>query len=239
MADAQLPMVVLGIDTATAVASVGLVRGGKLLAEESRRAVSGHTEILLPLIADLLAQSSMSLAELSGIGVSIGPGSFTGLRVALSTVKGFAYALGHRVVGVSTLEALAHTVKDWEGLVCPLLDARKHEVYAALFHRDWHGRLERLTPDLVLTPHALLERITAPCLFLGDGVDPYGQLIREQCQPAVSILPFVSYHPRGAVVAHIACERLCLGEQEDLHSLTPRYVRLPKAELKRTDFHTL
>jgi tRNA threonylcarbamoyladenosine biosynthesis protein TsaB len=228
-------MIVLGIDTATAVASVGLVRDGKLVAEESQRAIAGHTEILLPLIVDLLAQSRMSLAELSGIGVSIGPGSFTGLRVALSTVKGFAYALGHWVVGVPTLEALAYTVEEWEGLVCPLLDARKHEVYAALFRREGHGRLERLTPDLVLTPHALLERISAPCLFLGDGVEIYGDLIREQCQPASSILPFASYHPRGAVVAHLAWERFCLGEQEDLQSLTPRYVRPPKAELKRSD----
>jgi tRNA threonylcarbamoyladenosine biosynthesis protein TsaB len=232
-------MMVLGIDTATAVASVGLIRDGEPLAEESRPAVPGHMEILLPLISVLLARANASLAELSGIGVSIGPGSFTGLRVALGTVKGFAYALGHRVVGVPTLEALARTVKDWEGIVCPLLDARKREVYAALFRRDSHGRLERLTPDLALTPQSLLERITAPCLFLGDGVETYGELLRKRCKSAALVLPFSSHHPRGVVVARSAWERLCLGEQEDLQGLTPRYVRLPEAELKRRDLPAL
>jgi tRNA threonylcarbamoyladenosine biosynthesis protein TsaB len=230
-------MLVLGIDTATTIASVGLVRDGEPVAEESRLAVPGHTEMLLPLISGLLDRSKTSLVELSGIGISIGPGSFTGLRVALGTVKGFAYALGYRVVGIPTLEALAHTVKDWEGIVCPLLDARKHEVYAALFRRDSHGRLERLTPDLVLTPQTLLERINDPCLFLGDGVEAYGELIRKRCRPGASVLPFASYHPRGAVVARSAWERLCLGEQEDLYGLTPHYVRLPEAELKHRDFN--
>src|SRR5881628_3129264 len=143
-------MLVLGLDTATWVASVGVTRDEEPLAEESCRAASSHTEILFPLIARVLARAEVSLAEVNGLGVSIGPGSFTGLRVALGTVKGFAYALGHKIVGV------------------PTLDARKREVYAALFHRDQQGMLHKLTSDLVLAPQALLERITAPCLFLGD-----------------------------------------------------------------------
>lgn len=226
-------MLVLGIDTATQVASVGLVRAGELLAEDSCRAVSSHTETLLPLITGLLARSGVSLAEVQGVGVSIGPGSFSGLRIALSTVKGFAYALGHRVVGVPTLEALARTVTDWEGLICPILDARKREVYAALFQRDPQGVLERLSPDLVLAPQVFLERITAPCLFLGDGVEAYGALIQERGGPAASCLPFVTHHPRGAVVGAMAWERLCRGEHDDLHLLAPCYVRKPDAEFKR------
>jgi tRNA threonylcarbamoyladenosine biosynthesis protein TsaB len=228
-------MLVLGIDTATRIASVGLVRGGEPLAEESCQAVPSHTEILLPLISSLLARSGISLAEVSGIGLSIGPGSFTGLRIALSTVKGFAYALGQKVVGVSTLDALARTVTTGEGFICALLDARKREVYAALFRRGPQGGLDRLTPDLVLAPQALLERVPLPCLFLGDGVGTYGGLIQEWCGPAARLLPFATHHPRGAVVAGMAWERLGRGEHDDLNTLVPCYVRPPEAELKRTN----
>ncbi|MBI3798223.1 MAG: tRNA (adenosine(37)-N6)-threonylcarbamoyltransferase complex dimerization subunit type 1 TsaB [Deltaproteobacteria bacterium] len=226
-------MLVLGIDTATRIASVGLVRDGEQLDEESCLAQSNHTETLLPLIARLLARSQVSLSEVQGIGVSIGPGSFTGLRIALSAVKGFAYALGQRVVAVPTLEALAHTVSDWQGHICPILDARKGEVYAALFRREPQGSLQRLTLDQVCTPHALLDRLTAPCFFLGDAVERYGDLIVERCGPEARLLLFVTHHPRGTTVAQLAWERLHRGEFDDLSTLVPSYVRRPEAEFKR------
>jgi tRNA threonylcarbamoyladenosine biosynthesis protein TsaB len=231
----SLIMLVLGIDTATAVASVGLVRDGAPLAENSLRETTNHTETLLPLIVDVLTRTGISLADVEGIGVSIGPGSFTGLRIALGTVKGFSYALGHKVVGVSTLEALAHTVSGWEGLVCPILDARKREVYAALFQRGKQGNVDRLSPDQVLAPQAILERITEPCVFLGDGVETYGSLIQERCGSAAQILPFATHHPCGMIVAKLAWERLRQGEYDDLSTLVPAYVRLPEAVLKRAE----
>jgi tRNA threonylcarbamoyladenosine biosynthesis protein TsaB len=228
-------MLVLGIDTATRIASVGLVQDGELLAEESSQEAPNHTGTLLPLIITLLARSGVALADVQGIGVSIGPGSFSGLRIGLSTVKGFAYALGQRVVGVSTLEALAHTVTNWHGGICPILDARKGEVYAAFFRRDRLGRLERLTLDQVCTPPALLEKVPTPCLFLGDGVETYGVLIQERYGSAARLLPFASYHPRGAVVARLAWERLSRGGYDDVSALVPHYVRKPEAEFKRTN----
>lgn len=226
-------MLVLGIDTATVIGSVGLVRNGEALVEESCRAASNHTETLFPLITSVLARAQVSLSEVEGIGVSIGPGSFTGLRIALSTVKGFSYALGHRVMGVSTLEALARTVTHWQGLICPMLDARRREVYAAFFLRGKGGGLERLTPDSAQLPRVLLEGITGPCLFLGDGAESYAELIHERYGSATQLLPFVTHHPRGAVVAYMAWERLCRGEYDDASTLVPCYVRPPEAELKR------
>jgi tRNA threonylcarbamoyladenosine biosynthesis protein TsaB len=228
-------MLVLGIDTATKIASAGLVRDGNALDEESCLAKSNHTETLLPLIARLLARSQVSLSEVHGIGVSIGPGSFTGLRIALSAVKGFAYALGQRVVAVPTLEALAHTVSDWQGSICPILDARKGEVYAAHFRRQSQGSLERLTSDHVCTPQAFLEHLTTPCLFLGDALERYGDLIVERCGPAVRLLPFLTHHPRGTAVAQLAWERLCRGEFANVSTLVPSYVRKPEAEFKRAN----
>jgi len=228
-------MLVLGIDTATLVASVGLVRHGQLVAEESIQESRNHAEVLLPLIANVLAKASVTLAEVQGLGVSIGPGSFTGLRTALSTVKGFAYALGHNVVGIPTLDALAQTVRDWEGPICTILDARKREVYVAFFHRSGQGIVERRSPDRVMTPQALLAEITTPCLFLGDGLVSYGQLIQAHCGSLVRLLPFASHHPRGAVIAAMASERLSRGEHDDLATLVPRYVRAAAATLKHTE----
>jgi len=226
-------MLILGIDTATPIASVGITRNGEVVAEESLRERVNHTETLLPLIGRVLAQAGLALPAIESIGVSIGPGSFTGLRIALGTVKGFAYAMGQKVVGVPTLEALAYTVREWEGLICPLLDARKGEIYAALFRRDHEGKLVKLFHDQVLLPQQLLEQITEPCLFLGDGGEAYGALIREHCGASAHVLPFVTHHPRGAVIAQMAWERLQACSADDIQSLVPVYVRLPEAVMKR------
>ncbi|MBI2359554.1 MAG: tRNA (adenosine(37)-N6)-threonylcarbamoyltransferase complex dimerization subunit type 1 TsaB [Deltaproteobacteria bacterium] len=186
-------MRVLGIDTATATASVALVERGGLVGEavypngteadrgKIRREKPNHAEIVLPLIEQLLHSTGLCLADISALAVSIGPGSFTGLRIGLSTVKGLAYGWAIPVVGVPTLEAVAARAAKWEGLICPILDARKKEVYAALFRR-MSGRLERLAEDVVCTPGQVLERIgsldtTSPCLFIGDGTRVYGEQI--------------------------------------------------------------
>lgn len=227
-------MLVLGIDTATRIASVGLVSEGRALAEESRLAAPNHTETLLPLVLRVLELARRSLPEVQGLGVSIGPGSFTGLRVALGTVKGIAYALGQKVVGVATLEALARTVLNWEGNICPVLDARKGEVYTALFHRDRDGQLKRLSSDMVVAPEEFFSQLSEPCSFLGDGLERYGELVQERCGPKARLLPFVSYHPRGGVIASMGWERLRRGEADSLGALVPRYVRKADAELKRT-----
>jgi tRNA threonylcarbamoyladenosine biosynthesis protein TsaB len=226
-------MLILGIDTATPIASVGVTRNGEVLAEESLRERVNHTETLLPLIGRVLDHVGVTLPEIEGIGVSIGPGSFTGLRIAVGTVKGFAYAMGQKVVGVPTLAALARTVSEWEGLICPLLDARKGEIYAALFRRDHDGHLIQLLPDQVLLPRQLLARITESCLFLGDGGTAYGELIQHSCGALAHLLPFTTHHPRGAVIARMAWERLQNGSPDDLQSLVPAYVRLPEAVVKR------
>ena len=227
-------MLVLGIDTATSIASVGLVSDGSVLSEESTSAVTSHTETLLPLILRVLDRAKQTLADVQGFGVSIGPGSFTGLRIAVGTVKGFAYALGQKIVGVSTLEALARTITDWEGDIRPVLDARKGEVYTALFRRQPNGELDRLSADLVVSPQLFFQRLDAACLFLGDGIEKYGEFLQERCGSKIHLLPFRAYHPQGGVVAHLAWEKLRQGEADNIGALAPLYVRRPDAEFKRT-----
>jgi tRNA threonylcarbamoyladenosine biosynthesis protein TsaB len=151
---------ILGLDTATWKASVGLRIDGETVAEKSRTADGSHAVSLLSLIEEVLQDGGCSVRDLDAVAVSGGPGSFTGLRIGLSVAKGLAYATGARLIAVPTLEALARTVAHLDGKVCPVLDARKGELYAACFQSS-HGILQRLTEDLLLTPEELLALLDA------------------------------------------------------------------------------
>lgn len=181
------------------------------------------------------------MADISALAVSIGPGSFTGLRIGLSSVKGLAYGWEIPVVGVPTLLAVAARVTDWEGLICPLLDARKKEVYAALF-RKRDRAVERLTDDLAASPDRVLERIQAvgsgkPCLFIGDGTKIYRELIRSSMGDKASLTLGESYPSVAFAVACLAQERLGRGDYDPLGPLVPMYLRPAEAEVKlKTSF---
>ena len=220
-------MRILGIDTATWTASVGVVANGDVLGERSVGASLSHGLSLLPLIQGVLHDAGLQVAQLDGVAVSIGPGSFTGLRIGLSTAKGIAFAHGLPVVGVRTLLALAAVANLDEGRVCPMLDARKGEVYAALFQVE-SGVPRCLIPESVLRADAWLSRVDGPCTFLGDGVGALGE---ANSAGQWTVLPFDRFHPRGAVVAALGAERLYRGDGDDLAALEPLYIRPSEAEL--------
>jgi tRNA threonylcarbamoyladenosine biosynthesis protein TsaB len=238
---------ILGIDTSTAVASAALVEDGKLVLEEAQQAArqssstnhANHAETLLPLIDRILKQAALSLSDLSAIAVSIGPGSFTGLRIGLSTVKGLAYGWNVSIVGVPTLLAIAARVTDWEGLICPLLDARKKEVYAALFSKKGE-RLERLTEDAVSSPGEVIRSIRSHngrerCLFVGDGTKAYGELIKTALGEKCLFTLGESYSSTALAVARLGEARLRVAQPDPPGPLTPVYLRASEAEVKRGD----
>jgi tRNA threonylcarbamoyladenosine biosynthesis protein TsaB len=242
---------ILGIDTSTAVASVALVENGKLILEEVQHAGSqstatnhtNHAEILLPLVDSILERAALSLSDVKAIAVSIGPGSFTGLRIGLSTVKGLAYGWNMPVVGVSTLFAIAERVTGWDGLICPFLDARKKEVYAALFRKK-AATLERLTEDLVFPPNRILDRIQSrnsrePCLFIGDGAKVYGDVIKMVLGKECFLTEGENYPSIASAVARLGEERLSHDQSDPLGPLSPLYLRPSEAELKRGKQDTL
>ena len=137
-------MKVLGIDTATMMGSIGLIDDEGAIAEYSLNIRATHSERLMPAIDRLLKDSGIMPKDIDGFAVSIGPGSFTGLRIGLATVKGFAMGCNKPVAAVSTLEALAFNLAYAEYLICPILDARRNEVYAAMFKSDGKGGLKGL-----------------------------------------------------------------------------------------------
>jgi tRNA threonylcarbamoyladenosine biosynthesis protein TsaB len=240
-------MRILGVDTATSTASVAIIEDGVLLAEKiiprgtgvngatPNGLRSNHAEILLPTIASVLEASGLSLTQLSALAVSIGPGSFTGLRIGLSTVKGLAYGSEIPVLGISTLLANAARATDYEGLICALLDARKKQVYASLFRRSNEG-LDRVTEDSVLDFKDVIELVRkygAGCLFIGDGVAVYEESLRNALGDGVSFRGEETSPSVSAAVARLAENRESRWDQNTLLPLAPVYLRSSGAESKQ------
>jgi tRNA threonylcarbamoyladenosine biosynthesis protein TsaB len=235
-------MRILGIDTSSRTASVALTENGELVAEEihatcGSAAHPNHAEVLLPLIDAVFRKSEASLSDVSGLAVSIGPGSFTGLRIGLSTVKGLAYGLGIPVVGISTLLANAARVDDFDGLICSFFDARENEVYAGLFRRSGQ-RLTRLTEDKAAGAVEVIATIAslaggARCLFVGDGAKTHEGLLMDQFGNKALLSTGDSYSSLASAVARLSGDRLREVEGAHSASLIPVYLRSSEAELTK------
>jgi tRNA threonylcarbamoyladenosine biosynthesis protein TsaB len=180
------------------------------------------------------------------LALGLGPGSFTGLRIGVSIVKGLAWAMKRPVVGVSTLKALAMNVRYSDLTVCPLLDARKGEVYAALYRRALRdGGMEAVMDDCALKPEELIHRVigkggegekgekAGPTVFLGDGLRVYSEKIKEKIKDAI-VAPGFLWHVRGSNIAELALSGG--GKEISPDKLTPVYLRKSEAELKKPHF---
>jgi tRNA threonylcarbamoyladenosine biosynthesis protein TsaB len=194
-----------------------------------------HSASLLGLIAGALDRLSLLPRDMGGIAVSVGPGSFTGLRVGISTAKALAYSAGKPIVGVSSLEALAVTglmLDPSPEIACPMVDARKGEVFSALFERRGHLPT-RLVGDFVAQPVAFLDEIQRrgkECVFLGDGAEVYAGLIRQCMGPKARLLPRRTWAEQGREIARLGREKLLSGTADQLAALSPVYVRPPYAK---------
>jgi len=217
-------MRILAIDTATWTAAVGILDGEAVLSDRWQSGIPSHGFSLVPLIADALAEAGCGVRDLDAVAVSIGPGSFTGLRIGLSTAKGLALSWGLQLVGVPTLAALAAVANAEEGLVCPMLDARRGEVYTALYLAR-AGRLETIVAERAVPLETWLARIEGPCTFVGDAV---GLIPKGDAQ--WRILPFETHHPRGSAVGKLGAQRLRDHGPDEIDGLEPLYVRPPDVE---------
>ncbi|WP_432822429.1 tRNA (adenosine(37)-N6)-threonylcarbamoyltransferase complex dimerization subunit type 1 TsaB [Trichloromonas sp.] len=222
----------LVVDTATPAGSVALSRGTTLLGEIALNLRKTHTDRLLVIVQQLLQDAGLAVGQLDAFGVVLGPGSFTGLRVGVATVKGLALATGKPVVGVSSLATLAMQVPFSAFPVCALLDARKSEVYAGLF--GWKDdRLEPLGEESVLPPSRLLESLDLDqdLVFVGDGALAYRDLIVERLGSRAHFAPWPLHMPRASSAAVLALDGLRRQQAIPLEALTPAYIRPSEAEV--------
>jgi tRNA threonylcarbamoyladenosine biosynthesis protein TsaB len=229
---APASLLLLAIETSGRTPSVALQRGDELLGDATGRPGRSGAESLLPCIDQLLARTGVALDQLDAFAVSIGPGSFTGLRVGLATLKGLAFGNDRPAVAVSTLAALALAAGPDELPVVALLDARRGEVYAA-GHRVGNGCVEAWgPPERVYLPAELAERLTGPCRIAGEGVELLGDAIVAAAR--VDVRALGGLEPRAHQIAVLGARALAAGRGVAAEGLVPRYVRRAEAEVQRT-----
>lgn len=200
------------------------------MATASLRNGATHAASLPRLVRAALSAAGAGIEAVDGVAVSIGPGSFTGLRIGLAFAKGLALAGGIPLVGVSTLEALATVAPaPAGGRICAALDARRGECWAAFFRRAATG-LERLGPDAAVPAEALAGQLDPGTVVVGDAPEAYRGLFDGRAE----VLPFDRFHPQGDAVARLGWQRLARGEQDDVGRLEPVYVRPPDAQPSAT-----
>ena len=223
-------MNILAVDTATNSCSVAVTDDGKLAAELTISKDETHSKHLMELIHSVLQNAGFGVGDLDGLAVTIGPGSFTGLRIGISTIKGLALALGKPVVGVSTLKALARQCGQTPHLICPLLDARKGEVYAATYGFN-KGQLIQKTGARAMIPEAVVEDIKSTCVFIGTGARVYRQRIIAVAGSLAHFVPEGQNTIKASSVAFLSMPRFEANDTDGISDLVPHYIRKSDAEL--------
>lgn len=224
-------MIILAVDTSAKVSSVSVLKDGKLAAITTLNTGNTHSETLLVSVKSLLSQANINVSDVDLFAVTNGPGSFTGIRIGVSLIKGLAFG-NKRCVGVSTLEALAHNLVDRNGIICPVMDARRGQVYNALFKAD-NNKLTRLCDDRLITINDLdieLKDYNCPIYLVGDGYDiAIASLNNKNILPTMEIARYQNAYS----VAICAQKMYDNGEYCDDSTLLPSYLRAPQAERER------
>lgn len=223
-------MKILALDTATKSCSVAIIEAGSLSAELTTLKDQTHSKQLMELIHKGLEMSGFSADELDGLAVTVGPGSFTGLRIGISTIKGLAHALEKPVVGISSLDVLAWQCADRSYLICPLLDARKGEVYSATYRFN-NDTLTPKSPEIASAPEAAIQKIKEPCVFIGSGAQLYRRNISTVLGDLAYFAPESQNIIRASSVAFLSMERFETRDTVEAADLVPHYIRKSDAEL--------
>lgn len=225
-------MRILALDTSSMMGSVAVADEEKVIAEELLNIEVTHSERLIPSVDAVLEKAGISISGVDGFGVAIGPGSFTGLRIGIAAVKGFAFCTRRPVVGISSLAALAYNLCGSEKPVISVLDARRGEIYVGVYVFEGDDA-RAILPDTVMKPEKVIEyaaslgkRVT----FVGDGIGRLRPLIEKQLRGAVIPPPGIN-HPRASNIAWLALKRIAAGNADDLVALNPNYIRKSDAEL--------
>jgi tRNA threonylcarbamoyladenosine biosynthesis protein TsaB len=223
-------MILLGLDASTPKGSVALLNDGRIIAESTGS--STFSDQILVLMDEVLGNLDRGLEEVDGFCVTTGPGSFTGLRVGVSLIKGLVLATEKPFWGINTLEAYANMVGPVAQPISPILDARKKEVYTAKFKYD-NENLIRVTPDQAISPQELCDQTQEPTLFLGGGLEPYGNILSAGLGDKFMDEPPVKNQTIAASAAQLVFKNFQTSPCFDLDALTIHYVRKSEAELNR------
>lgn len=229
-------MLILALDSATPAAGVALLDGLNLIKEEFYNNQKKHSGNLMTFVDRVLNESEKELKDIDVFALTMGPGSFTGLRVGMASIKGLSFISKKPVVGITTLDVIAANIFESEAIICPLLDARKGEVYTALY-KNAGGKNQRISDYMACSPDKLLDLLEKSehqgnYVFLGDGARVYQEIWEARLGERLYIAPPHLFYPRAAALAFLAREKALQGEYEDIHTMSPFYLRLSEAEYK-------
>lgn len=220
---------ILGIDSSAITAGCALYDGGRVVAEQFLNTKHTHSQTLLPMVESMMKSAEVSLADVDIIAVTAGPGSFTGLRIGIASVKGMAMGAGKKCVSISTLEAIAYNFVGIDGIICCAMDARCGQVYNALF-RSENGVITRLCEDRAIKAADLYEELKktdGKVILAGDGAE----ILHKATEESFTLAPLPLRYQRGLGVC-LAAEGK---EAIDAAALMPSYLRLPQAERERLE----
>ena len=226
----------LAFETSAKAASVALFDGQTLLGESYQNTGLTHSQTLMVMAQQLLEQCGVEVSRLDGVAVAEGPGSFTGVRIGMAAAKGLAWGGQLPLYGVSTLYAMALGLGIYQGYVCPVMDARRQQVYNALFYVN-HGEITRVAPDRAIALADLGEEIknlTEPVFLVGDGSNLcYNTLLKDV--PNLVLPSEHRMHQRAVGVALLAATQAAQGIAPTGAELTPNYLRLSQAEREKLE----
>jgi len=223
-------MFILGIETSTKTGSVAVVSEKGVVAQYSLNIEVTHSERLMSTVDRVLKDTGLALSAMDGYAVAIGPGSFTGLRIGLAAVKGLALSTGKPVAAVPTLKALAWNLPFSAYPICPMLDARKNEVYASLYQFEKDALVQTM-PEAVIALSVLAEKMSGKTVFSGEAAYLYRADIERTFGDLALFAPLSAILPSAAAVAEIGMAMIRNNEQADMDDLVPLYIRRPEAEV--------
>jgi tRNA threonylcarbamoyladenosine biosynthesis protein TsaB len=225
-------MRLLAVDTSTATGGIAVLDGHTVRAVIHTTSGHTHARRLMATVDAALTLAGMTMDDIDAFAVTTGPGSFTGLRIGIGAVKGFALARSRPVAAVSTLDVLARQFPPFDGKVCPVLDARKGQVYTALYECGDGENWAQIRPPCVIDPAIWLKELEGPCLFVGDGLNTYRPLVEAAFTGTARCAPAHLNTPNACVVGWIAKRDLEAGNGVDVARLSPDYIRKSDAEIK-------
>jgi tRNA threonylcarbamoyladenosine biosynthesis protein TsaB len=223
-------MRVLAVDTSTRSCSVAIVDGSDLLAEITSGNGQTHSRHLMAMIDSSLEMAGLNLSEINGLAFTSGPGSFTGLRIGISTILGLSAATGKPIAGISGLDALAMQAAAPDILICPMIDGRRNEVYSARY-RWVNEDLVKEMAEQVLPPEIAITGVDTPALFAGNGAQLYEALIRDRLGDGARFALDCQNTLRASTVAWISMKRFENGDVDDIYTFEPMYIRRPDAKI--------
>ena len=229
-------MRILAFETSAKAASVALLQDGCLLGEYLQNSGQTHSRTVMEMARNLLHNCDLTPGDVDAAACAAGPGSFTGVRIGLAAAKGFAWGREIPCYGVSTLEAMALSLGAYQGYVCPCMDARRSQVYNAVFYVN-HGALERVSEDRAISLAELgeeLKSLNEPIFLVGDGSNLCYNTLLESV-PNLVLPPEHRMHQRASGVALAARKQAEAGDPGDANALTPNYLRLSQAERERAE----